>query len=54
MKLLFGCSKYHSVRSTLLELGLPSFDTLIIINRRVNVRLLRVVLLRIHVYTALF
>ena len=35
MKTFFKYSKYHSVTSILLELGLPSFDTLII-NSRVN------------------
>jgi len=28
MKLFFGYSKYHSVNSMLIELGLPSFDAL--------------------------
>ena len=35
MKLFFGYSKYHSVTSMLIELGLPSFDTLIF-NSRVS------------------
>jgi len=35
MKLFFGCSKYYRVVSMLLELGLPSFDTLIF-NSRVS------------------
>ena len=35
MKTFFKYSKYYSVTSMLLELGLPSFDTLII-NSRVN------------------
>ena len=34
MKLFFGYSKYHSVTCVLIELGLPSFDTLI--NSRVR------------------
>ena len=33
MKLFFGYSKYHSVTSMLIELALPSFDTLIIKSR---------------------
>jgi len=33
MKLFFGYSKYHRVTSMLIELGLPSFDTLIINSR---------------------
>ena len=35
MKLFFGYSKYHSVTSMLIELGLPSFETLIF-NSRVS------------------
>jgi len=35
MKIFFKYSKDYSITSTLLELGLPSFDTLII-NSRVN------------------
>jgi len=35
MKLFFGYSKYHSVTSMLIELALPSFDTLIF-NSRVS------------------
>jgi len=35
MKTFFKYSKYYSVTSMLLELGLPSFDTLII-NSRVS------------------
>jgi len=31
--LFFGYSKYHSVTSMLIELGLPSFDTLIVNSR---------------------
>jgi len=53
MKLFFGYSKYYSLTgtSTLLERGLPSFDTLIFNSRLVypiNVRVLRMVLLRIY------
>ena len=33
MKLFFGYLRYHSVTSMLIELGLPSFDTLIINSR---------------------
>jgi len=33
MQLFFGYSKYHSVTSMLIELALPSFDTLIINSR---------------------
>jgi len=33
MKLFFGYSKYYCVTSMLLELGLPSFDTLIFFRR---------------------
>jgi len=35
MKLFFGYSMYHSVTSMLIELGLPSFNTLIF-NSRVS------------------
>jgi len=35
LKLFFGYSKYYSVKSMLLELGLPSFDTLMF-NSRVS------------------
>jgi len=54
MKLFFGYSKYYSVTSMLLELGLPSFDTLmfsltVVSVYPINVRVLRMVLLHIYV-----
>ena len=55
--LFFGYSKYHSVTSMSIKLGLPSFDTLIINSRVsffISVRLHRIVSLDIYVAYILF